>query len=112
MPLKIIKSNNNIYVFGEGYQEIAWLHEVLYKLNEVNNVTPIWAQKTRKEVVKNLHSKGFPALRLDLTQPEYPRLYTYRKLNSEQETSLKTQAHQILPYAKRIDVFLKIRNLS
>ncbi|MBG6244118.1 hypothetical protein CS369_03430 [Candidatus Symbiopectobacterium sp. 'North America'] len=58
-PLKIIKSNSEIYVFGKGYQEITWLHDVLYKLNETNKVIPIWIAKTRKEVIKNLHNKGF-----------------------------------------------------
>ncbi|MCW2474868.1 PrgH/EprH family type III secretion apparatus protein [Candidatus Symbiopectobacterium sp. NZEC151] len=106
-PLKIIKSDNQIYVFGEGYQEIAWLHDVLYKLNETTKVTPIWTSRTRKEVIKKLHNKGFPILQLDLTLPEFPQLYTYRKLDNEQETSLKTQAHQSLPYAKRIDVFFR-----
>ncbi len=106
-PLKIVKNDNNIYVFGDGYQEIAWLHEVLYKLNEVNNVTPVWTQKTRKEVIKKLHSKGFPALQVDLTAPEFPQLYTYRKLDREQEASLKKQVHLALPYAKRIDIFFK-----
>ncbi|WP_440862859.1 PrgH/EprH family type III secretion apparatus protein [Symbiopectobacterium purcellii] len=106
-PLKIIKSDSEIYVFGEGYQEINWLHYVLYKLNETAKVIPIWTAKTRKEVIKKLQSKGFPVLQLDLTLPEFPQLYTYRKLDNEQEASLKTLAYQSLPYAKRIDVFFK-----
>lgn len=110
-PLKIIKSDNNIYIFGDGYQEIAWLNEVLYKMNEGDKVTPVWTQKMRKEVIKKLHNKGFPALQLDLTMPEFPQLYTYRKLDNEQEASLKEQAHQMLPYAKHIDVFFKEKEL-
>lgn len=106
-PLKIIKSDNDIYIFGEGYQEITWLRDVLYKLNETTKVIPVWTSRTRKEVIKYLHNKGFPVLQLDLTLPEFPQLYTYRKLDNEQETSLKTQAHKSLPYAKRIDVFFK-----
>lgn len=106
-PLKIIKSDNKIYVFGEGYQEMTWLHDVLYKLNETTNVTPIWTTRTRKEVIKKLHNKGFPVLQLDLTLPEFPQLYTYRKLDNEQKAALKTEAHQSLPYAKRIDIFFK-----
>lgn len=103
--LKIIKSDNKIYIFGEGYQEITWLHDVLYKLNETTKVIPIWTAKTRKEVIKNLHNKGFPILQLDLTLPEFPQLYTYSKLDDEQESSLKILAYQSLPYEKRIDVF-------
>ncbi|WP_196905992.1 PrgH/EprH family type III secretion apparatus protein [Candidatus Symbiopectobacterium sp. 'North America'] len=44
---------------------------------------------------------------MDLILPEFPQLYTYRKLDNKQEASLKIQAHQSLPYAKRIDVFFK-----
>ncbi|MCW2478373.1 PrgH/EprH family type III secretion apparatus protein [Candidatus Symbiopectobacterium sp. NZEC135] len=106
-PLKIIKSNNEVYVFGEGYQEITWLHDVLYKLNETTKVTAIWTARTRKELIKKLHNKGFPVLQLDLTLPEFPQLYTYRKLDNEQKTALKIEAHQSLPYAKRIDIFFK-----
>ncbi|MBG6247214.1 MULTISPECIES: PrgH/EprH family type III secretion apparatus protein [Symbiopectobacterium] len=58
-PLKIIKSNSGIYVFGEGYQEITWLHDVLYKLNETNKVIPIWTARTRKEVIKNCIIRAF-----------------------------------------------------
>lgn len=61
-------------------------------------------------MIKNLYNKGFSVLQLALTLPEFPQLYTYRKLDNEQEASLKIQAHQSLPYAKRIDVFLKIKN--
>lgn len=104
-PLKIVRaSNNTLYVFGDGYQEMVWLREVLYKLNDPQSAIPIWTAQAKKQIVKNAQRKGYPVLQLDLSTPQHPQLLTYERLPPSQQEALKQTLHQEMPYAENINI--------
>lgn len=104
-PLKIVRARNNtLYVFGNGHQEMVWLREVLYKLNDTTHIIPVMTTQAKKEIVKFMQKKGYPALQLDLSTPQHPQLSTYERLSNAQESALKHALLQEMPYAENIDI--------
>lgn len=111
MPVDIVhgRDNNIIYVLTHNFQAMEWTREAIFKLQDKNNVVPIWLTQQRNDVISQLANAGYPVLQIDYSKPQHPSIALYRGLTQQEEQNFKAIVLQKIPFALDIKVLVKTK---
>lgn len=111
-PLIIVKSRDekSIFVLVQNLPDMEWVKEALFKLKENQSVIAVSLKQQQQHNIRKLLQADHPVLQLDYSSPQHPVIAVYRQLNHIEETSLKTDILENIPYASDVRIIFKSKD--
>lgn len=108
-PVTIVKSRDKqtIFVLVSKKHEMERLRKTISINVENIKIIPLWVAQQKKIIVSQLIQLGYPVLQLDYSSPLHPVIIVHKKLDKNEEDSLKSVVLEKIPYALGTEVLFK-----